>query len=146
VQALSPAPGVLVYSGVHRSSDGRLIPIGLRIVDTRSWRARLVNPSATGFVSAARMLVAYQPFVDQLGRRIPRFGVDVYSIDGRRVLHAFGNQQVETVRSQGRYAYLSPIGGTSVLDLETRRLDASVTDAYTDYELLAGPGSLAFPS
>jgi hypothetical protein len=146
VQALSPAPGVLVYSGVRRSSDGRLIPIGLRIVDTRSWRARVVDRNATGFVSAARMLMAYQPFVDQLGQEIPRIGLDLYSIDGRRLLHAFGNQQVEMISSQGRYAYASPIGGTSVLDLKTRHLDISVTDPYTDYELLAGPGSLAFPS
>ena len=145
VQALSPAPGVLVYSGVHRSG-GRVVPIGLRIVDTRSWHTRLVNRNATGFVYAARMLMAYQPFVDQLGRQIPRIGLDVYSIDGRRLLHAFGNQQVEMIRSQGRYAYLSPIGGISVLDLSTRHLGASVTDAYTDYELLAGPGSIAFPS
>jgi hypothetical protein len=145
VQALSPAPGVLVHSGVHRSG-GSLAPIGLRIVNTRPWHTRLVNRNATGFVYAARMLMAYQPFVDQLGSQIPRIGLDVYSIDGRRLLHAFGNQQVEMIRSQGRYAYLSPIGGTSVLALTTRHLDVSVTDAYTDYELLAGPGSIAFPS
>jgi hypothetical protein len=145
VQALSPAPGVLVYSGVHRSG-GRLVPVGLRIVNTRTWRARLVNRYATGFVSAAgRTLVAYQPFVDQLGRQNPRIGLDVYSIDGRRLLHAFANQQVEMIRTQGRYAYLSPIGGTSVLDLTTRHLDVAITDTSTGYELLAGLGSVAFP-
>jgi hypothetical protein len=62
----------------------------------------------TGFVYAARMLMAYQPFVDQLGRQISRIGLDVYSIDGRRLLHAFGKQQVEMIRSQGRYAHFSP--------------------------------------
>jgi hypothetical protein len=145
VQAASVAPGLLAYSGIRRS-DGRLVPMGLRLVDTRTWHERVLNANATGFAHRRGLLMAYQPFVGQLGRRIPRIGMDVYSVEGRRLLHAFGNQQIEMIRSQGRYAYLSPIGGTSVLNLETRRLDVSVTDAYTNYELLAGTGSLAFPS
>jgi hypothetical protein len=147
VQAASVAPGLLAYSGVRRA-DGRLVPMGLRLVDTRSWHGRVLNANATGFgfAHAGGLLMAYQPFIDQLGRQIPRIGMDVYSVKGRRLLHAFGNQQVEMIRSQGRYAYLSPIGGTSVFNLETRHLDVSVTDAYTDYELLAGTGSLTVPS
>lgn len=145
VHAVSVAPGLLAYSGIRRA-DGRLLAIGLRLVDTHSWHERLLNPDATGFTFASGLLMAYQPFVDQLGVRIPRIGMDIYSSAGRRLAHAFGDQQVEMIRSQGLYAYLSPIGGTSIFNLETRQLDVSVTDAYTDYELLAGTGSVTAPS
>jgi hypothetical protein len=145
VQAVSLSSGLLAYSGIHRS-DGRLVPIGLRLVDTCTWHARLLSANATGFAYAADTLIAYQPFVDQLGRRIPRVGVRAYTADGRRLLRAFANEQVEFIRHQGRFVYLSGPGGMSVLDLETRKLDVSVTEAYTGYELLAGAGSLAFPS
>jgi hypothetical protein len=142
VQALSVAPGVLVYSGIRRSAGGRLVPTGVRLVDTRTWRDRLLIAHASGFAYADGTILAYQPFVDQLGRAIPRTGVHVYTAAGRLRLRTFSDEQVELVRVQGRYAYLAGPGGTSVLDLRSGALSVAVTDASLSFELLAGPGSL----
>jgi hypothetical protein len=142
VQALWLGRGVLAITGARRSPSGRLLPIGLRLTDTRSWRSRLVDVGATGIAHSGTTVLAFQPFFDQLGAGITAIGLRGYTLGGLIRFRAYAGKPITVVRVQGRYAYaLGPVG-MPVVDVSRGRVEPSHPDAVSisPFELLAGTG------
>jgi hypothetical protein len=122
-----------------------LRPAGLRLVDTRTWRATTIQPDAGGAVWAGGRLLAFgrllgspaDPDADEPTQRT--YGLTVFGPGDRRPVHLFGNRQVTWLEVSGGRAYvdLTPsteryAGGdpqatdrvVGVVDLETARVVA----------------------
>ena len=90
--------GLLAISGadVHviaqpRSVDVTTEPFGLKLVDTRSWTARTLEPHATGFAHGSGVLFAYAGSYDEQYRRTGGIGAIAFALDGTRLFHSFGD-------------------------------------------------------
>ena len=144
VQAVWRRPGVLAITGVQRTPSGHLLPLGLWLTDTRSWRSRLVDAGATGMALAGTTVLAFQPFFDQLAAGTSAIGLRGYSLSGSIRFRAFAGKPITVVRAQCRYAYAAGLGpvGTPVVDLSRGRVEPSDPEAasISPLELLAGTG------
>ena len=144
LQALVLPEGLLAVTGVLRQPRGALVPLGLRLVDTRTWRSRLIDHDATGIARAGETLLAFQPLFDQLGGRVGAIGLRGYSLAGSLRFSALDGRPIGAVRTQGGYAYAAvgpPPGATSVIDVDDGSVEAPDPDAasVSPFELLAGP-------
>jgi hypothetical protein len=140
VQALWLGRGFLAITGVRPGPSGRLVPLGLRILDTRSWRSRLIDADATGVAHAGTTTLAFQPFFEQLGPRATAIGLRAYSRDGALRFHAFPGQAITTARLHGRYAYLAGEAAGGIVDLSNgHELSGSGALSISPFELLADP-------
>jgi hypothetical protein len=144
VQALWLGRGLLAITGARRAPSGRLLPLGLWLMDTRSWRSRLLDVGATGMALAGTTVLAFQPFFDQLAEGTSAIGLRGYSLSGSIRFRAFAGKPITVVRAQGRYAYaagLEPIG-TPVIDLSRGRVEPADPEgvSISPLELLAGTG------
>ena len=90
-------------------------PAGLRVIDTRDWSVRTLDDRASGFVSAAGLLLTSGP-----GGR----GLAAYSPDGRGRFHVLADGSVEVVATAGSLAYVRtpPQQALRVVDLARGRL------------------------
>ena len=92
--------------------DSKLL--GLRVVDTRSWRARVLDPDSDYFCVAGHSVVAHH-----LDGRLIVFGFD----GGRRMaLTLLDSSSPMPTVSNDRYLYLGDGGETLVADLASRRV------------------------
>jgi hypothetical protein len=112
----------LVYP--HWLGDG-LLSVRGRVVDVRTWRARVVDPGAHGIVRAGDRLLAYGPR-----------GVAVYTRSGTRLYRPVTNP-VTVVRVHGRYAYASTPLGTAIVDLRAQRVVATAGDPTIAWQILS---------
>jgi hypothetical protein len=79
-------------------------PIGLTLVDSRSWTARLVDPGASDVVSANGLLLAYRaPGPEQQTAR--GMGLSAYGLDGTARFHLLGRNSLVTVQAAKGLAY-----------------------------------------
>jgi hypothetical protein len=144
VQAVWLGRGVLAITGARRTPSGRLLPLGLWLTDTRSWRSRLGDAGATGMALAGTTVLAFQPFFDQLGAGTTAIGLRGYGLGGLIRFRAFAGKPITVARAQGRYAYAAGLGpvGTPVVDLSRGRVEPSDPEAasISPLELLAGTG------
>jgi hypothetical protein len=67
---------------------------GLKIVDTRKWTVRTVDPEARFFAPAGRQLLACAWLWDSAARRMSGIGLAAYTLDGRKRFHLFGKKPV----------------------------------------------------
>jgi hypothetical protein len=143
VQALSLRPGLLAITGIRQEPGGRLSPLGLRLLNTRTWRVQLLEPEATGIALAGTTLLAFQPSFDQLGGRIMATGLRAYSLEGSIRFRPLDGRPIVAALGHGRYAYAAGPGpaDVSVIDLNDGRVEAPDPDAVSisTFELLAGP-------
>jgi hypothetical protein len=142
VQTLYVARGVLAITGVRRTGNGRLLPLGLRLTDTRTWRSKLVDPMATGMAYLGNTVLAFQPFFDQLGAGTTAIGLRGYSLDGQMRFRILAGKPITVTRVQGQYGYAAGPSGTSVVDVRRGALEPTHPDALaiSPFELLAGTG------
>jgi hypothetical protein len=142
VQAVWLGEGLLAVTGVRREPNGRLTPVGLRLLNTHSWRSRLLDRETTGIAFADATILAFQPFFDQVAATPT--GLRGYSLDGSLRFRAFAGQPVAVVRVQGRYAYAAAqgSGGSSVIDVRNGEAEPPDPDAISisPYELLTDAG------
>lgn len=144
--ATAPVVQVLSLPGSHLAVTGvlqwpRLVPLGVRLVDTRTGRSRLIDPEATGIAKAGTTLLAFQPFFRTGTSAI---GLRGYTLAGSMRFSVLEGRPISAVRVQGRYAYAatgSALGGTTVVDLSDGRVEAPGPNAFavSAFELLAGP-------
>jgi hypothetical protein len=97
---------------------GHLLAVGPRVIDVRTWRARLLEAGARGVAPAGDDLVAYGPR-----------GVAVYTRGGTLRFRALTDASIGNVHVQGRYLYAADDATADVLDLRTRREARAVADA-----------------
>jgi hypothetical protein len=107
-RSLSKGEGVVVT----RWLGGHLLAVGPTVVDVRTWRARVPDPTARGVAPAGADLVAYGPH-----------GATVFTRSGLRRFSVLPKIDLGTVQVVGPYLYGAE--GTSILahevDLRTRR-------------------------
>jgi hypothetical protein len=104
--------GMLAVSGVDYAGDERGTAVGLRLVDTRDWSARMVDPSVATFSVGDGLLVASGPW----GDAPRRYGV--YSFDGtlRYSVETDGEQSFVLA---GSYGYVCGGGPARVVAAAT---------------------------
>jgi hypothetical protein len=142
VQALAPRPGVLALTGIRRAGRRELEPAGLRLVDTHTWRSRLLDNEVTGIAVAETTILAFQPSFDELGGRTAAIGLRAYSIDGFKRFGILDGSPVVSAATDGRYAYVTGRGraGVLVVDLTDGRVEEHAL-SISPTQLLAGASS-----
>jgi hypothetical protein len=100
--------------------DGELLsdttPSGLELLDTRTWRARTVDPGATRVASAAGRILAYGATLHGY-EASGGMGFGVYAPDGTPVVHLFAAEPVQRVQVDGPRAFVDDRTSTAVVDL-----------------------------
>jgi hypothetical protein len=93
---------------------GRTTPAGLTLVDTRTWRARTIDPRTTDAALVSGTLLA-SSFLDR-----PRSGSGLtgYSLHGRRRYHLFGSNPI-FVQPIGRNALVGGPRGSALIEART---------------------------
>jgi len=87
-------------------------PAGLRVVDTRTWRAVTVHANAGEVAVAGGRLLAWgrllgpPPSADVNVPAVRAFGLMVFGPGDRRPLHLFGSRQVSWLQVSGGRAYV----------------------------------------
>jgi hypothetical protein len=98
-------------------------PLGLRLIDVRTWSDRMVDRSATGFALAGGALLAYGTTSSSAGgaSKLAGMGVAAYRTDGSPLFAALGGRPVEMVQTAGgrAYAWIAGAGSfhVAVVDL-----------------------------
>lgn len=119
--------GTLAVSGEDlpasdKPSRAQPIPHGLRLVDTRTWTSRTIDPEAQTFDVAGRLLLARRWYAEQ-GR--PPMGVAAYDFTGKPRWRRFAGSNALVWAPGGRRVYVD-VGDhgerrTHVVDLSTGR-------------------------
>jgi hypothetical protein len=111
--------GETLAIGRGRLRGPRNLPLGARLVDTRTWRSRILDASALGVARAGDRVVAYG-----------RDGLRLSTRDGQLVLRALRGADIRFVRVRGRYVYAVEEASADVVDLlsgrETRGADSNI--------------------
>jgi hypothetical protein len=121
----------LAVSGARRTGT-RLAPMGLRLVNTLTWRSRVLDARASGVEYARRTIFGYQP----LAPRTPAVGLLVFTRTGSKLFSRFARVHVTRVLSVGDHAYVAGYGLSAIIDLHTGRFRR----ASVPYALLADGG------
>jgi hypothetical protein len=80
-------------------------PSGLKLVDTRTWTVRPVDPAATQASWREGMLLAFGGIWDDQAERQVGVGLTVYGPGGRPRLHLLGDQAVMEAHLNGDLVY-----------------------------------------
>jgi hypothetical protein len=114
--------GLLAVSGVD-TDQSRSRPAGLLIIDTRSWKTRVVDRGATGFVVADTVLLATGGTWDPATSKWTGIGVAAYEFDGARRFQVFDGESAWLARVHGGHAYVGISGQDQlrIVDLATGR-------------------------
>jgi len=91
--------------------------VGARVVDIRTWRARIFEPGSRGVAPAGDQLAVYGPH-----------GVALYTRAGRIRFRVLSDVTVDNVHVRGRYLYAAEGPTADVVDLRKRREIRTVAD------------------
>lgn len=127
-QAIWVSDGRLVVSGTD-SEELAYKPFGLRFVDTRDWRSRMIDDDAGGFRAADDVLL-----VNGIGS-----GLAAYGVDGAKRFQLFAGEQTWVAQVYGGRAYVGAGNQRSlrVVDLSTGAVVATREEVLPT--LLLGP-------
>jgi hypothetical protein len=108
-------------------------PLGLRLVDVRTWSDRMIDRGATGFALAGGGVVAYGTTWSSAGgtSKLAGMGVAAYRTDGSPLFRTLGGRPVWMVQAAGGRAYAWLAGATAfhvaVVDLATGSVERERT-------------------
>jgi hypothetical protein len=132
-QAVWLGDGKLAIAGVdvdvvaHQFGiDVNTQPFGLKVVDTRTWTARMLDERATGFAAAASALLAYAGSYDDQYRPTGGIGLAGYTLDGKRLFHTFGDETLFWAEVIGSAAYVAPEGTIVGVDVASGKVVRSL--------------------
>lgn len=91
-------------------------PAGVTLIDTATWKARLLDPTADSAVVVSGMLLAYR------SRGAARDGVRLYTVGGHRVATLLDGERVLDVQVAWDSAYVRTPSALYVLDVPSRTL------------------------
>jgi len=82
-------------------------PLGLRLIDVRTWSDRMIDPGATGFTLAGGGLVAYGATSSSANgvSKLAGMGIAAYRTDGSSLFRTLGGRPVGMVQTAGGRAY-----------------------------------------
>lgn len=92
----------------------------MAVIDTATWRGRVVDAAAGAARAFAGGLLVYDGWVGSPRRR--GIGVRAYRADGRRLFRVLGREAVWDVQVDGGHAYLQGSKGLRVVNLESGRV------------------------
>jgi hypothetical protein len=118
-------------------------PNGVKLIDTRTWTVRPLDPAATIASWQAGRLLAYGGTWDDEAQTQRGVGVTLYGPGDRRPRHLLGNRAVDDAHLNGELLYTSvdnggEMSGRAVVSLRTGRVVSS-SDQPLPY-LLLDPG------
>ena len=130
------APDVLAVSGTDEAvvadEQGETHRVrkaaGLKLLHTRRWSLRVVDPRAAGVAVAAGRALAFaavaMPSPRGGGASISGIGLRGYDRDGKRRFHLFASRAISRVQASGRYAYVQMTARPwlTVVDVTTGRI------------------------
>lgn len=122
-RALALGGGLLAITGMDASPAGTR-PAGLELVDTRTWRSRLVEPGATeAWASEAGLLVTGSSW-DARSRKLTSMGLAVLDRTGGARLRLFGDSYawVGAVVQSRAYVQVGAQSELAVVDLVSGRV------------------------
>lgn len=103
--------------------DFRATPAGLKVIDTENWSVRTLDPAATSFKVANKMLLASSWTWDSTRPRASGKGFTAYDANGAVRFHLFGSKPVIDVRVIRDRAFVHRDGGgTALVDLRRGRV------------------------
>jgi hypothetical protein len=123
VHAVWVGDGVLAFA--------RNTPRGLWLVDTRTWRRRLVDPIAGAVAASAGIILAFS------GDSGGGDGISGYDLSGRRLFRALADQSVALVRVSARYVYAATANAGYVMTLPGGTVAGYPVDTASIWDLLA---------
>jgi hypothetical protein len=98
------------YEGMETAANVpsvRAIPVGLTLVDTRTWRSRLIAPDVSDIAKAGTTLLATAVSTDSETGRSSGIGLRGYTAAGGLRFHLFGTESLATPELAGGLAYFS---------------------------------------
>lgn len=114
---------LLAVSGTDtEQTDTR--PVGLLVVDTRSWNVRTIDRRATSFVVVGNLLLATGGNWDPATNKMTGIGVVAYGFDGERRFQLFDGESAWLAEVYGGRAYVGILGQEGplrIVDLATGR-------------------------
>jgi hypothetical protein len=110
--AVWPAPSTLAVTGAdYDAADGgnsmRQAPVGLALVHTGSWKARVIEPDASELTQAGRTLLATGVRCEPATRFCRGIGLRGFTVDGALRFHLFGNESLSAPQVAGGLAYVT---------------------------------------
>jgi hypothetical protein len=82
------------------------VPTGLKIVDTRSWSVRTIDPNVSEFSFAGGSLLGTGTLLPPDAARATGTGLVAYDLAGRKLFHRFGTDYDLFTRTAGSYLYV----------------------------------------
>jgi hypothetical protein len=148
-QALWLGQGMLAVTGFdgHAGVDPRggqaewATPAGLKLIDTRTWGMRTLDPHVSKAVLASGTLLAFGVLWDSRSQKMTGSGLSGYNPDGSRRFHLYGDDPISAVQPLGARILVGGAAGSrlfrhgAVLDARTGR---ELERASFAVELLAG--------
>ena len=122
--------GMLAITGSdsHYSADGReggpvgrVTPAGLRLVDTRRWHARTIDPRTTDAALVSGTLLASSFLFNSKTQEASGSGLTGYRVGGRRKFHLFGEAPITGVQPLGKRALVGTLRGIALIDARSGR-------------------------
>jgi len=104
-------------------------PAGLKLIDTRTWSVRTLDPRVTNAVLASGTLLAFGLLWDSRSRTLSGSGFTGYNPDGRRRFHLYGADPISGVQPLGSRILVGGAAGSRIF----RR--GALLDARTGREL-----------
>ena len=101
----------------------RTRPAGLRLIDTREWTYRVIDPGVTAVRVAGRSLLATGQSVDLAPGAAKTTGLAAYTLDGRRRFTLFEGREAWVEQVAGRRAFVQAGVGTVGTAPEPRVVD-----------------------
>jgi len=148
-QALWLGHGLLAVTGFdgHAGVDPRggqaewETPAGLKLIDTRTWSVRTLDPHVTNAVLASGALLAFGILWDSRSQKMSGSGLTGYNPDGSRRFHLYGGDPISGVQPLGSRILVGGAAGSRIfrrgalLDARTGR---ELRRVRFDIELLVG--------
>lgn len=125
---------VFGYDSLSRASHDSFasVPAGARLIDTATWKTRLLDPMADSAVSTAGMILAYR------SRGQERDGLRMYTVDGRRVATLLDGEHVNDVVVAGGWAYVRTQNALYLLDVVSKRIVNTIVPRFELIGVIAG--------
>jgi hypothetical protein len=141
VEAVWAGNGMLAVAGGSLRRDGTFVPAGARLIDTRTWRSRLLDPGAASVTAGGGLVLTCQGRYDQRSEQAHGSGVLVFANTGSLRYRALPGERVAGVRVDGRHAYVQrALGFGEAFDLRTGRRTAYAINGGLAASLILGDG------
>jgi hypothetical protein len=143
-QALWLGNDLLAVTGadgrVDKDVNGRSMlsrtPVGVTLVDVRTWRTRRIDDAATDVSLAGSALAAYGASYDERVQRNVGSGLSLYRPDGTRIAHLFGSEPAWALWPVGSRALVAVSPRVVIVDLDDATVIGPAKPPMT--ELLVG--------